>query len=476
MKRYFLLCMAGVLCSLSGSAQTFTHGRSASYVWPEEPEVLKTLDEWQDLKFGMLIHWGLYAYWGTVESWSICAEEEDWIPRDSMIAYEDYKRKYWSAIDSLKPERFDPAVWAASGKQAGMKYVVFTTKHHDGFNMYDTKQSDFSIMHGAFKDDPRRNVAKEVFTAFREKGYMIGAYYSKPDWHSQYYWWDRYATPNRNNNYSIEKNPWRWNKFKEFTYNQLEEIVNGDYGQIDILWLDGGWVRPARPTDQERAGRFYKGEQVIDMPKIAAMARRYQPGILIVERSVPGKFENYQTPERGIPAEQLSVPWESCITLGYDWGYVPTDVYKSPAQVIHILAEIVAKGGNFLLGIGPKPDGTLPEGVVARLEKIGEWVEKNGEAIYHTRTTPHYNDGKTWFTRSKEGRKLYAITCLEEGEPVPSTIRWQGNLPVAGSRMIHLQTGKPVRWKKVGEGVEITVPKGLPAGQAALAFSFTPAG
>jgi Alpha-L-fucosidase len=468
---FIIISLLGTL-HLSLFAQTYTHGRSSSYTWPTDPKVLEKLDRWQDLKFGMLIHWGLYSQLGIVESWSICSEEEDWIPRDSTISYDEYKRRYWSTINKFKPDNFDPSKWARIGKSAGMNYVVFTTKHHDGFNMFDTKQSDFSISKGAFKDDPRNNAAKEVFNAFRNENYMIGAYFSKPDWHCQYYWWDRYATPTRNNNYDIRKNPWRWNKFKEFTYNQLEELTNGDYGTIDILWLDGGWVRPARPNEAERAGRAYKGAQDIDMPKIASMVRSYQPGILIVDRTVPGEFENYQTPERGIPETQLEHPWESCITLGGDWGYVPTDQYKSPAKVIHTLVEIVAKGGNLLLGIGPKPDGTIPDEVGERLNKIGQWMNKNGEAIFNTRITPVYNDKNTWFTQSKNGKTVYAIVCLEEGQAIPDKIVWKGNEPKKGSKIKLLQTGKNVSWKKIPEGIEVVVPKGLPVDQAALAFSF----
>ncbi len=366
MKNKLLLSAAVVLlCSAAAAKaqdQGPLHGRSTSYTWPKEQDVLDNLDKWQDLKFGMLIHWGLYSQLGVVESWSICSEEEDWIKRDSTVSYEEYKRSYWALIDEFNPVRFDPAAWAATGKAAGMNYVVFTTKHHDGFCMFDTRHTDFSITKGAFRNDPRNNVAKELFGAFRDQGYMIGAYFSKPDWHSQYYWWDRYATPNRNNNYDIASNPWRWEKFKEFTYNQIEEIVGGDYGRIDILWLDGGWVRPARPTDAQRQGRAYKGAQDIDMPKIAAMVKRNQPGIIMVDRAVAGEFENYQTPERGIPDTRLTHPWESCITLGNDWGWVPDDPYKSPREVVHMLVEIVSKGGNLVLGIGPKPVKVLLNG------------------------------------------------------------------------------------------------------------------
>jgi alpha-L-fucosidase len=453
-------------------AQDHAHGMSDSYTFPKDEKVLKTLDKWQDLKFGMIIHWGLYAQLGIVESWSICSEEEEWIGRDSTLNYDLYKRSYWETIHTFNPFNFDPEQWALCGKKAGMKYLVFTTKHHDGFCMFDTKQTDFSIMNSAFKGHPGNNVAKEVFHAFRKEGYMIGAYFSKPDWHSQYYWWDRYATPNRNNNYDIEKNQWRWNQFKRYTYHQIEELVSGDYGAIDILWLDGGWVRPARKGDTERPGKAYKGAQDIDMPKIASMARSYQPDMLIVDRTVPGEFENYQTPERGIPDVQLPNPWESCIPLGNDWGYVPADTYKSPAEIIHFLVEIVAKGGNLLLGIGPKPDGTLPDEVISRLEKIGEWLFKNGEAIYNTRTTEFYNDKNTWFTKSKDGKTTYAICCLEENKPVPEKIVWKGNIPNKNSEIIFLETGKPVKWSVTKEGIEIVVPKRLLVNQAAIAFSF----
>lgn len=470
MKQKLTLIIIILLLTTKLSAQDNTHGMSKTYTFPKDENVLKTLDQWQDLKFGMIIHWGLYAELGVVESWIICSEEEDWIGRDSTANYDDYKHTYWNTINMFNPVNFNPEQWASSGRNAGMKYVVFTTKHHDGFCMFDTKQTDFSITNGAFKNHPRNNVAKEVFNAFRNENYMIGAYFSKPDWHSQYYWWDRYATPNRNNNYDIAKNEWRWNQFKDFTFRQIEELVNGDYGAIDILWLDGGWVRPAREGDAARLGRAYKGAQDIDMQKIASMARGYQPHMLIVDRTVAGEFENYQTPERGIPDKQLNNPWESCITLGNDWGFVPNDPYKSPAQIIHTLIEIVAKGGNLLLGIGPKPDGTLPDDVISRLEEIGKWMNKNGEAIYSTKTADFYNDGNTWFTKSKDGKKTYAIHCLEENQLIPEKIIWKGNLPEKAGKILFLETGKPVKWKITENGVEVVVPKKLPKNQPAITF------
>lgn len=459
MKKFILIIFAITVCLQSAPAQ-YQHERSTSYEYPADPPVREKLDEWQDRKFGMIIHWGLYAVPGIVESWSICAEEEDWIPRDSTITYDAYKRQYWDLSKVFDPVKFDPGQWAAAAQSAGMNYLVFTTKHHDGFCMFDTKETDFSIARGPFADNPKADVAKHVFDAFRSRGFMIGAYFSKPDWHSQYYWWDRYSTPTRNVNYDITKNRWRWERFRQYTYNQIEELMK-NYGKIDILWLDGGWVGP-RPNNPPR-------NQDIDMPRIAAMARSHQPGLLVVDRTVRGPYENYQTPEQSIPAEQLSHPWETCMTLGRDWGYVKDQPFKSSRRIIHSLVEIVAKGGSLLLGVGPSPEGLLPDEVVGRLAEIGRWTSVNGKAIYGTRITEHYNDGNTWFTQSRDGKTLYALHCVDEASTV-TKVEWRGNEPRKGSKIVLLQTGKPVKWSTQGDKTVVTIPRGLPAGLPALAF------
>ncbi len=410
----------------------------ADYVPPTEPAVLAKLDQWQDLKFGMIIHWGLYSVPGIVESWSICSEDVDWIPRDTTIRYDDYKRWYWNLNNSFCPERFDPDQWASAARRAGMKYAVFTTKHHDGFAMFDTKYSDFSIAQGPFRNHPKADVARFVFDAFRNQKMMVGAYFSKPDWHSQDYWWDRYATPNRHVNYDIAQHSYRWNNYKNFVFNQIDEITLR-YGLIDILWLDGGWVRAP--------------QEDIDMDHIVDRARQNQPGMIVVDRTVSGPYENYRTPEKLIPERQLPYPWETCVPLSKDWGYVPGATFKSAQQIIRMLVEVVAKGGSLLLGVGPTPDGLLEPAVVDRLSEIGEWLNANGEAIYNTRPVSHYHDGTVWFTRDKTGSTYYALAEVDG-----NTLSWKGNPPAKGSKIILLSTGKSLPYKVTDGLVSVRLP------------------
>ncbi len=444
------------LISFGAFAQNTLHPVSSEYVYPEDPKVAENLENWRDQKFGMIIHWGIYAVPGIVESWSIC--NEDWIGRDSTVRYDDYKRWYWSQSEKFNPVKFNPEQWAQAAREAGMKYLVFTTKHHDGFNLFDTKYSDYKITAGPFGSDPRANVTRHVFEAFRKEGMLIGAYFSKPDWHSQYFWWDKYATPDRNVNYDIRKNPWRWNKFREFTHNQIQELTS-EYGRVDILWLDGGWVRPRNTINAEVlswGAPIPDFDQEIDMPKVAEIARRNQEGILIVDRTVHGEFENYRTPEQAIPAGKSDDPWESCITLGGAWSYVPNDRFKSAEWAIHTLVEIVAKGGNLLLGVGPTAEGEFLPVQVERLREIGKWLDRNGEGIYGTRAVEVFQSGDIYFTRAKDHRR-YALRLNKS--PLSETVSWEGNLPREGSKMYILGEPSPVKWRADGNRVTVTLPK-----------------
>jgi alpha-L-fucosidase len=251
-----------------------------------------------------------------------------------------------------------------------------------------------------------------------------------------------------------------------------------NYGSIDILWLDGGWVRPLETVDEEVRGwgaRIPDWDQGINIPAIAEMARKAQPGLIIVDRTVHGPYENYQTPEQRIPETQLSYPWESCMTLANNWGYVLGDHFKSSATVIHALIEIVAKGGSLLLGVGPKPDGLLSEETVQHLKEIGMWLDKNGTAIYNTRTTKNYHDGNVWFTQNPKLGYSYALVCLNDSSDLPVYVEWAQNPPAKGTVVKLLETGKAVSWTREGELIKIMLPPDLLKEKRkfpALAFSF----
>src|SRR5882672_823831 len=344
-KRSFVLWLLLLFVFVANAQE---HNYNTKYVKPTDTLVQQKIEHWQELKFGLLMHWGTYSQWGIVESWSICPEDEGWTVRRGPYSgnYYDYLKAYRNLQTTFNPTHFDPMKWAAAAKAAGMKYVVFTTKHHDGFCMFDTKETDYKITSSKtpFSSNPRSNVTKEILSAFRKEGFMTGTYFSKPDWHSPFYWWPYFPPKDRNVNYDPKKYPEKWNDFKNYTFNQIKELMS-DYGSVDILWLDGGWVRPYTTIDKSVDWqRTIPYNQDIDMSKIAKMARTYQPGLIVVDRTVAGEFENYVTPEQTVPKQPLDHPWESCMTMGNSWSYVPNDHYKSTNELIHLLIKIVSRG------------------------------------------------------------------------------------------------------------------------------------
>ena len=428
MKHFVTFLAALILVAIISCNPTQVHEAEEAYHWPSDPEVSAKLEAWQDWKFGVIIHWGPYSEWGIVESWSLCPEDEPWCERRGPYADDHctYVREYEKIRHTFNPQQFDPQQWAEACASAGMKYLVFTTKHHDGFCMYDSRYTDYKITgrESIFSTHPRSNITAEVFNAFRDKGMGVGVYFSKADWHSDDYWWPYFPVFDRNVNYDPQKYPERWQRFREFTFSQLQELMT-DYGDVDILWLDGGWVRPAGTLTEETRPWLGKNQWVqdIDMPAIAAMARSRQPGLLIVDRTVHGEFENYRTPEQQIPVEIPAYPWESCITLGDSWYHTgPRERYKSATWAIQTLVKIVAKGGNLLLGIGPDHTGAMPPEVYERLEAIGQWMKINSQAIYETKPLAPYHQGKWCFTQSKDGQTRYAFYLKDEDETLPEML------------------------------------------------------
>jgi alpha-L-fucosidase len=435
---------------------------TTGYVPEKNPFVKQNLEKWQSLKFGLMMHWGTYSQMGVLESWSICSEPEDWIRRPNDN-YEEYKKQYRSLINTFNPEKFDPDKWARAAKNTGMRYVISTTKHHDGFCMFDTEQTEYKVTSKAcpFHNNPKANITYEVFNAFRKENFMIGAYFSKPDWDCEYYWWPYYATPDRHVNYDPAKHPDRWKNFKDYTFNQIEELMR-DYGDIDILWLDGAWVQPLAnlPKAYESWAKKLDWNQDIDMPRIVKNARKYQPGLIVVDRWVPGQYENYLTPEQKIPEKALDYPWESCITMTDGWSYEADQKCKPLRQLIHMLVDIVAKGGNFLLNIGPAPDGTWTDETYQRLAEIGDWMKINSEAIYDSSPMAPYKEGKICLTRNDATGVVYTIYLAGENEHIfPEKINFSNFFPAEGTEVKILGLQGQLQWKRVGKGCIIELPK-----------------
>ncbi len=419
-----------------------------------EPWLRDRLEWFSDLKFGLFVHWGIYSVWGCCESWPL-VPDEPWAREPQLPAWvehgcniETFQRAYRRLNEQFNPRAFDPDTWVAAARAAGMRYFNFTTKHHDGFCMFDTATTDYRITHPScpFHDHPHANVTRVLFERFRAAGFAISCYFSKSDWHCPYYWKPDRPAPTRNPNYDMHADPECWGRFVEYAHAQIEELMTG-YGPIDMLWLDGGQVRPP--------------EQDIEMDRLVAMARRHQPGLIVMDRTVGGPHENVLTPEQQVPDAPLGRAWETNLTLGTSYSYKPNDDYKSVREVVGLLADIVSKGGNLLLNVGADMNGCLPAEAVERLRGVGDWLAINGEAIYGTRGTRPFrqSDASLDVRYTRKGETLYAILLAKPRQQrPPATVRLRDVRAVPGSAMAMLGVDEPVSWEQAGQDAVVHVP------------------
>ena len=469
-----LIIISSLLCFYQISFSQAIH-EDERYVPETDSLVLTKIEQWQDIKFGLLMHWGAYSQWGIVESWSLCPEEYEWCERklgSNPDNYVEYKKEYEALQHTFNPTKFNPEKWAEAAADAGMKYVIFTTKHHDGFSMFDTKYTDYKVTseNCAFSTNPRSNITKEIFEAFREKHFWTGAYFSKPDWHCPHYWDPKYPPRDRNVNYEPEANPEKWNKYIEFTHNQILELLS-DYGKVDILWLDGGWVAKT-PKDEitswydkqlASAPNGYLKHRIINqdikMDELVVEARKKQPGLIVVDRAVYGKNQNYLTPENRVPEKELPFPWESCVISGGGWAHTKNATYMSGREGIQMLVDIVAKGGNLLLNIAPTPEGEWQEGAYDLLTEFGKWINVNGEGIYNSRVLAPYKENNICMTQQENGNAYFFYMTKEGETTMPSEITIASLQPKKGSKIYLLGYDESLNWNEHEQGFKVMIPK-----------------
>ncbi len=444
------------------------------YVPETNSAVIEKISQWQNIKFGLLMHWGPYSQWGIVESWSLCPEEYGWCERkagSNPENYYAYKKEYEELKNTFNPLKFDPYIWASAAKYAGMKYVIFTTKHHDGFCMFDSKYTTYKITdpNCPFSTNPRKNITKEIFETFRKEGFWTGVYFSKPDWNSPYYWDPKYPPRDRNVNYEPEANPEKWNKFIDFTHNQILELLS-DYGKIDILWLDGGWI--AKKTkkaitqwyDQQlkNSKNGYVKHRIINqdikMDELVKKARDKQPDLIVVDRAVHGKNQNYLTPENRIPEKPLPYPWESCIISGGGWSHTKDAEYLSGREGVQMLVDIVAKGGNLLLNIAPTPEGEWQPGAYDLLQEYGDWMKINSEGIYNSKVLEPYKKDNICMTQQANGNAYFFYLGEEKKITMPAEIIIKSHQPVLSATVTLLGVKKALKWELEGSGFKVIIP------------------
>ena len=326
-----------------------------------DAERARRMKWWHDARFGMFVHWGLYAQLG----------RHEWVMNRERIPVKEYEK----LAATFKPKPRPAREWAALAKRAGMKYMVMTTKHHEGFCLWDTRQTDYN----AVKCGPGRDLVREYVEACREFGLRVGFYYSLMDWHHP-------------DGARCAKDEKARRRFVDFTHGCVRELMS-NYGKIDVLWYDVSWPLPSPEAWESK--------------KMNALARKLQPDLIINNRSqLP---EDFGTPEEHIQAAEVGRAWEACMTFNGSWGWQPTppEDWHSTRSVLNMLRTCTAGGGNLLLNIGPKPDGSVPEEATERLTAVGKWLAKHGEPVYGQVDRVQHMEWVTTGQWTRKGKTFY---------------------------------------------------------------------
>jgi len=411
----------------------------------------EAMERWYDLKFGLRIHWGIYSIWADgPESWPLTKHDLAW------------QGKYHDLYKTWNPTGFNADEWMEMMQRDGLKFFVFTTKHHDGFSMYDTKTKvvkrfaysgpnagkvedcdlHYSIMETPFK----RDVVKELCDSARTHGIAPGLYFSHIDWYDADFRIDQWH-PERDKDYTLESDPEGWARMARRHREQLREILT-NYGPISEVSLDMSLPDAFWP----------------DMKETIKMARSIQPDCLFRNRGI-GAYGDYHTPENWIPktekSEESPLPWQVIYGLGRYMSYDPDAAkYKSGEWIVSKLVDITAKGGLFMVGIGPDGNGKFHPKAIEALDYAGAWLRVNGEAIYATRPWMRWREGEDIrFTRSKDGRTVYAIALQWPDKTLTKTLTLESIAPKEGLTVHVLGREAPLKWaKNKKNGIRINLP------------------
>lgn len=427
MKRFAIIPLILALC-----AGPILKAQEQPYV--PSAENLAAREAFKDARFGIFIHWGIYSMMG----------DGEWVMERQQIPYDEYKR----LAAGFYPSKFDAREWTSVFKQAGAKYITFTSRHHDGFSMFATKVSDYNIMDASpFK----RDIVGELAKACAEDGLKLHLYYSHLDWGRNDYY------PLGTTGHSAgrpEGDDTCWGHYMEFINAQLTELLT-NYGPIGCIWFDGIWDRMKAQKGQDKLWNLRAQYDLIHSLQSGCLVgnNHHLPifegeDIQIFEKDVPGKNTAGFSGTSKISA---GVPLETCQTIYHNWGYNINDYeYKSPETLIRFLVQTAGKGANLLLNVGPRPDGTLPEESVNRLLAMGKWLEKYGETIYGTEggCVPE----QSWGVTTQKDNILY-VHVLNHAEAIL--------VPVKGNKLlsaVSFENGEKVPFSQVGEGIVLSLP------------------
>lgn len=393
------------------------------------PELKESETQWfRDAKFGLFMHWGLYSLLGRGE----------WAMFNDRIS----AREYAKLADRFSAPQFDPKQWAEAAKRAGMKYMVLTARHHDGFSLFDSKASAFNSVNAAV----RRDIVGEYVKACREAGLKVGIYYSPMDWRFPgYFFPELYADSAL--------------AMRDQCQRQLEELMT-QYGKIDLLWFDGEWLAHGgikfgpdgwyRDPDYGSDELYFKINYFWQSEKMLRKIREWQPGILINNRF--GWKGDFHIRERRIGGIRTDKPWESCDTLARSWGWMPGQTMLSLRECIQNLISTVVRDGNYLMNLGPTPEGCFEPRYVERIAQIGGWLGEYGETVYGTRGGPV--EPGPWGGTTYKGSTVYVHIT----EWTDDVIR----LPGLKNTLVRAEglTSEHVKAEQKGDTVEISVPAG----------------